>query len=415
MSLKKLYQSILPGIFLIGFNIGTGSVTAMAKAGANYGMSLLWTIVLSCLVTYYLINAYGRYTIITGETALQAFKKHIHPAVGIFFIVALTVNVSGSIMGVMGIVTDVLFVWSKQYFAGGIKPVTWTIFIIILIYSIFWFGNTKIFEKVLSVLVAIMGVSFLINFFILTPSLSEILRGLVPKVPKTGLISQTGGPFLVTASMVGTTVTSMMFIMRSVLVKEEGWTLKDLKIQKRDAIVSVSLMFIISASVMASSAGTLFKAGMGLERSSDMVSLLAPLAGVAASTIFVIGISAAGISSQFPNALITPWLLRDYKGKMESMKLPKYRIIVFVMLLLGLVVPLFHASPVFVMVASQAFGALVLPATVLCIFYLTNKKSIMGNYTNGKLDNVILSFILIFSLIMGGIGINGFLKDLFLL
>jgi manganese transport protein len=31
----------LPGIFLLGFNIGTGSVTAMAKAGASYGMSLL--------------------------------------------------------------------------------------------------------------------------------------------------------------------------------------------------------------------------------------------------------------------------------------------------------------------------------------------------------------------------------------
>ena len=31
----------LPGIFLLGFNIGTGSVTAMAKAGATYGMSLL--------------------------------------------------------------------------------------------------------------------------------------------------------------------------------------------------------------------------------------------------------------------------------------------------------------------------------------------------------------------------------------
>jgi len=36
----------LPGIFLLGFNIGTGSITAMAKAGADYGMTLLWTILL---------------------------------------------------------------------------------------------------------------------------------------------------------------------------------------------------------------------------------------------------------------------------------------------------------------------------------------------------------------------------------
>ncbi len=34
--MKKLFMSILPGIFLIGYNIGTGSLTAMSKAGANF-------------------------------------------------------------------------------------------------------------------------------------------------------------------------------------------------------------------------------------------------------------------------------------------------------------------------------------------------------------------------------------------
>jgi len=65
----------------------------MAKAGADYGMTLLWTIVASCLCTFFLINLYGRYTLVTGETALQAFRKHIHPAVGIYFILALTLGV----------------------------------------------------------------------------------------------------------------------------------------------------------------------------------------------------------------------------------------------------------------------------------------------------------------------------------
>ena len=69
----------LPGIFLLGFNLGTGSVTAMAKAGAEYGMTLLWTIVTSCLCTFFMINLYGRYTLVTGETALEAFKKAYSP------------------------------------------------------------------------------------------------------------------------------------------------------------------------------------------------------------------------------------------------------------------------------------------------------------------------------------------------
>ena len=115
----KTLALFLPGIFLLGFNIGTGSVTSMAVSGADYGMSLLWTIAMSCLATFCLINVYGRYTLVTGETALQAFRKHIHPGVGLFFIVALTAGVSGSVMGVMGIVAAVSTEWSKTMIDGG--------------------------------------------------------------------------------------------------------------------------------------------------------------------------------------------------------------------------------------------------------------------------------------------------------
>ncbi|MEP0730074.1 MAG: hypothetical protein ABJC40_10590, partial [Parasphingorhabdus sp.] len=67
---KTALAAFLPGIFLLGFNIGTGSVTTMATAGANYGMALLWTVLISCVATYLMIATYGRYTLVTGETAL---------------------------------------------------------------------------------------------------------------------------------------------------------------------------------------------------------------------------------------------------------------------------------------------------------------------------------------------------------
>jgi manganese transport protein len=167
---------ILPGIFLLGLNIGTGSVTAMAKAGATYGMSLLWTIIASCFTTYFLINLYGKYTLKTGETALHAFRKHIHPAVGIFFIVALTAGVSGSVMGVMGIVADICFEWSKTIIDGGIHPAYFAGFFIALVYIIFWNGRTQFFQRALAVMVAIMAASFLLNFFIMMPPPIDILK-----------------------------------------------------------------------------------------------------------------------------------------------------------------------------------------------------------------------------------------------
>ena len=67
LSFKNILASLLPGIFLIGYNIGTGSLTAMSKAGANYGTDLLWAVLLSCLITWYLINFFSRFTMVTGR------------------------------------------------------------------------------------------------------------------------------------------------------------------------------------------------------------------------------------------------------------------------------------------------------------------------------------------------------------
>ena len=402
----KALALFLPGIFLLGFNIGTGSVTAMAKAGADYGMSLLWTIIASCLCTFFMINLFGRYTLITGETALQAFRKHIHPGVGIFFLIALTTGVCGSVMGVMGIVADICYEWSKSAVDGGIAPIYFAAFFVSLVYYIFWNGKTQFFERSLAVVVAIMSACFLINFFIMMPPPMEIIKGLVPSIPAVN--EETGkGPFLVIASMIGTTVFSGLFIIRTTLVKEAGWTLADYKNQRNDAIFSVFLMFIISASIMAAAAGTLFVEGISLSKASQMIGILEPLAGSIATAIFAFGLIAAGVSSQFPNILMLPWLLCDYNGSKRDMTLPKYRVMVLAISLLGLVVPIFEARPVIVMIISQAFNAVILPITVACIFYLSNRKDLMKEHKNTLVSNIILLAILLFSIFTSFVGVKG--------
>ena len=401
----------LPGIFLLGFNIGTGSITTMAKAGADYGMTLLWTIVASCLCTFFMINLYSRYTLVTGETALQAFKRHIHPLVGIYFIVALTLGVAGSVMGVMGIVAEISSEWSKTIIDGGIAPIWFAAFFSALVFFIFWNGKTQFFERSLAVIVAIMAACFLLNFFLMMPPPSDILRGLIPTVPDVAP-EAVKGPWLVIAGMVGTTVFSGLFIIRTTLVKEAGWTLADARTQRNDAIVAVVMMFVISAAVMAAAAGTLHVEGMGLSRASQMITLLEPLAGSFATAIFAIGIVAAGVSSQFPNVLMLPWLICDYTETEREMTLPKYRIMVFLISLLGLVVPLFNARPVAIMVASQAFGAVILPITVGCIFYLANRKDLMGEHKNRLAANIILTAILLFAVFMSFLAIRGLLLEL---
>ena len=116
---------------------------------------------------------------------------------------------------------------------------------------------------------------------------------------------------------------------------------------------------------------------------------------------------AAGVSSQFPNVLMLPWLLCDYNQTKREMSLPRYRVMVLAISLLGLVVPIFEARPVFVMIVSQAFNAVILPVTVGCILYLGNKKELMGEHRHNNVTNAVLIAILLFSLVTTSMGIRG--------
>jgi Mn2+/Fe2+ NRAMP family transporter len=232
---------------------------------------------------------------------------------------------------------------------------------------------------------------------------------LVPQVPSTG---KEENAFLVIASMVGTTVFSGLFILRTTLVKEAGWTINDLKTQNKDALFSGFMIFMVSAAIMAAAAGTLHVQEETLEKVSDMVNLLEPFAGAFGVAIFTLGLIAAGVSSQFPNVTLLPWLLDDYNERKPNMKRPSYRVIVFLISILGLIVPVFHAKPIAVMIASQAFSAIILPATVLCIIYLGNKKNLMKEHKFAMPLNIALSFIFVFGCIMSYMSYTGIFATL---
>ena len=61
---------------------------------------------------------------------------------------------------------------------------------------------------------------------------------------------------------------------------------------------------------------------------------------------------------------------------------------------------------------SQACIAIVLPITIGSIFYLTCKKTLMGGYANKIHDVLILGLIMIFTLYVSSLGIEGLIADL---
>ncbi|MEN8227676.1 MAG: Nramp family divalent metal transporter [Bacteroidota bacterium] len=395
--------SIAPGLFLIGYNIGTGSITTMASSGAAYGMTLIWPLLLSCVFTYFLIMLFGRYTSVTGLTILTSFRRYFGVGVTVVVLVSLLISEWVSCMGVMGVVTQVVQEWSRPLTrsGNGFSPIITALIFGALLYYLFWNGRHKIFEKVLAVFVGIMGLSFLLTMFMVIPEPEEVIRGLIPGIPKDS------DTMLIMAGMVGTTMGAILYVVRSILVQEKGWDKGDIKAERRDAIISVSMMFILSVAIMAAAAGTLHPLGLRVDNAIDMVKLMEPLAGRFAISIFVGGIVAAGLSSLFPIILLAPWLFADFNNKPRNMKSASSRLLVLFGVLLGLVVPVFGGRPVLVMIISQATAAIVTPLVLALMLYIYNKRSIMGNNTIGLRSNVTFGVILLFTIAMAVAGIIG--------
>ena len=408
--LKKFIALVLgfgPGIFAIGYTIGTGSVTSMIVAGSKFNMQLLWVLFLSCLFSGILMFTYGNYGLITGETALYGFRKHLKygKALALLIIVGVTFGQWNSLMGILGISSNIIYEILALNFEGiadakYITVLSTAIIIIIIFYLLMLVGKYTFFEKILVIFVSLMGLSFLVSLCLVQPLPIDVVKGLIPTIPDVP-----GGKMLV-AAFVGTTMAAATFLSRPLFVKGKGWTIKNLDQQKKDSITAAILIFVISATIMAVAAGALFYEGKAVTQVLDMANTLEPVAGKWAVSIFFFGALSAGLSSIFPCLLIAPLLIADYQSGVLDTNSRQFRIITAIACLVALIGPVLGANPIEIQILSQVFNVFVLPMVILGIILLVNDRKVMKTYKTSLSVNVGLYAALFFSLV---ISVNGIL------
>lgn len=413
---KRLYQLLLgigPGIFAIGYTIGTGSVTSMIVAGSTYGMQLLWVLALSCLFSWVLMEAYGRYYLVTGETALFAFRKHLKfgSLISILIIIGISFGQWNSLIGILGISANAI-VETLSLFIPAIEgnEYWWVlgvaIVVISIMYTILWKGSYSIFEKILVLFVSLMGLSFILSLFVVLPDPQAIAKGFIPSIPQVE-----GGRMLV-AAFVGTTMAAATFISRPLFIQGKRWTKNDLQEQRKDALWAAILIFVISGSIMSVAMGAFYEDGKVVTKVLDMVYALEPVAGKYAIAIFFLGTLAAGLSSVFPILMITPLMIADYEqGKLDTTS-KRFKIITGIACIAGLAVPIFGANPINAQILTQVFNVFVLPLVILGMLILINNKQLMGTQKASWALNTGVVLALIFACIISYNGAIAIIEQL---
>lgn len=414
--MKKIIAVLLsigPGIFCIGYTVGTGSVTSMAKAGSQYGSQLLWVLGLSCIFSWTLMEAYGRYAVVTGRTAVNSFKTELKfgKVLAIALIVGIVIGQWNSLSGIVGLSANALYEISRLLLPILPEENYWAVLIIAMVilgilYFLLIVGKYSFFEKVLIFFVTVMGISFLISMFIVFPPAGDIVKGIIPSIP------QGDGGNLMVAAFVGTTMAAPTFVVRPLLMQGKGWGMSDTKSQARDAFFSAVLMFIISGSIMITAMGAMFYKGLTINRVIDMVYTLEPVAGKFAVALFMTGALSAGLSSVFPILMVAPLLIADYKSGQLDLKSKLFKRLTAIACVVGLSVPVMGANPIVAQIATQVANVFVLPLVIGGIIYIINQQSVMKEQKAGWLLNLGLVLAFIFSCVMSYVGYQGLLAFL---
>lgn len=397
-ALKAILSVLGPGIFAIGYTIGTGSVTSMAKAGADHGLGLLWVLTLSCLFSGVLMEAYGRMAAVTGETSLRAMRDHL-PYGKVFAGLVFAGVVLGQYTCLGGILTLSSGAIGEML-GGRVPPFLVAVVISAAMYALLMIGRYSAFEKILAFFVGVMALTFLVSVFVVAPDAATLQKAAKPMLPTDG------ASLLMLAAFVGTTMAAPTFVTRPLLIREKGLTAADLGKQRLDSWFSAAMMFLISGAIVFVATGALWAHGKGIDRILDMAGTLEPLAGKAAVVIFMVGVLAAGLSSIFPILMVAPILVSDFRsGKMET-NTPLFRWICLGACAWGLVVPALGGNPIVVTIAAQVSNVFVLPLTILAILLLLNRKDLMGSHRAGIAANAGLWLALAFSLAVAYSGVK---------
>lgn len=150
---------------------------------------------------------------------------------------------------------------------------------------------------------------------------------------------------------------------------------------------------------MAVAAGTLHVMGLKLENTVEMIQLFEPIGGKEAAFILILGMVGAGLSTVFPIVLIAPWLIADYTEKPRNTHSAQSRLLIFIAMLFAFGTIFLEQRPPALMVLSQAFQAVILPAVAIPVLLLINRTKLMGAHKASLRENIGIMAVVLFSII----------------
>ncbi|GAA0881383.1 Nramp family divalent metal transporter [Algoriphagus jejuensis] len=397
MNLKNLFRNIGPGPLVAAAFIGPGTVTVCTLAGANFGFSLIWAMVLSIVATLVLQEISGRIGIVTGSDLSTLLRNQTgKPVFRIFSMILVLLAIvlgnaayeSGNIAGAN---LGLAFYWEAPTLDfSGLQLQLGNFLLGILAFLLLWTGSYKTLERVLVALVILMSVAFLIAAALTKPDISKLLAGFIPKWNVQEI------PTLV--ALIGTTVVPYNLFLYAALVNQRWKNESDLPLMRRDIAVSVILGGVVSMAILiVGAANTSTEITSAIDVSKGLETVFGKFAGY----MMGFGLLAAGMTSSITAPLAAGLVVCGILGWDTDIKSKPMRLSMGAIVGLGMTFSFFGIKPIQLITLAQLANGVLLPIISGWIIWIAAQHSILGKHRNTALATGIAILIWLITLVLG--------------
>jgi len=299
-----------PGILVAATGVGAGDLSVASFCGTTLGLAVLWAVVIGAGLKYALNEGLTRWQLATGDTLLEGCTKHIGLPFKLLFPLYLlpwSFFVGSALISACGVAAHALIPVFERATTG---KVVFGIIHGLLGLALVRFGGYRLFQRVMSVCVAIMCGTVVVTAVLIRPDWGAVLRGLfIPTIPKLD-----AGGLGWTVGLMGGVGGTLTLICYGYWIREEGrQSIEELRTCRIDLAVGyvVTALFGFAMVIIGS---RIVVEGKGAKLVVALAACLEEPLGSVGKYAFLVGAWGAVFSSLLGVWHSVPYVFADFCG-----------------------------------------------------------------------------------------------------
>ena len=375
-----------PGFITANVDNDAGGILTYSAAGAQYGYTLLWTMIPITLALIVVQEMCARMGVVTGKGLSDLIREEFGLRITFVIMILLVfVNFTNVVTEFSGIAGSLQLFHVTKYVSVPICA--------LIVWALVVKGDYKSVEKIF-LIASVFYIAYIIAGVLSRPDWHLAMVETV-KLPPRKVWSDKAYIYM-TVGVIGTTIAPwMQFYLQSSIV-DKGVNVKQYKASRLDVIVGSIFTDVVAWFIIVACAATLYTHGIrNIADPSDAAQAMKPLAGDYAFILFAAGLFNASLFAASILPLSTAYTVCEGLG-FESGLDKGFREAKFfywfysLLLFAGAAVVLIPNFPlVKFSILSQVLNGILLPLVLVFMLKLINKHDLMGKYTNTHWFNVI--------------------------